>query len=124
MRVMWRNRGVGALRPDRSGRLDRLAALGHWSLYALVILAVLLGITNALARGDNIFNLFSLPDLSQGDRDWRKFIGALHGWVANTLLILVAGHAFLALFHHYVLRDAVMRRMFPARDARDGAGAG
>ncbi len=123
IRLMWRNRGVGALRPDRTGRLDRLAAFGHWSLYAVAILAVVLGITNALARGDDIFNLFSLPDFSHGDRDLRKFIGALHGWVANTLLVLVAGHALLALFHHYVLRDAVMRRMLPARAARDAAGA-
>ena len=47
----------------------------------------------------------------------------LHGWVANTLVILVVGHALLALFHHYVLRDGVMRRMVPgARHARGAAG--
>jgi cytochrome b561 len=123
IRVTWRDRGVGALRPDRTGRLDRLAAIGHWALYALAILAVASGLTNALVRGDNIFNLFSLLDLSHGDRDLRKLIGALHGWVANTLIIAVAAHALLALFHHYVLRDGVMRRMLPdAGHARDAAG--
>jgi cytochrome b561 len=125
IRMVWRNRGVGALHPDRTGRLDRLAALGHWSLYALAILAVILGITTAFVRGENIFNLFSLPDLSHGDRDLRKLVGSLHGWVANTLVILVVGHALLALFHHYVLRDGVIRRMLPgARQASDAAGLG
>jgi len=114
IRVMWRNRGVGALRPDRAGRLDHLAAIGHWSLYAIAIIAVVLGATNALVRGDSIFNLFSLPDLAHGDRDLRKLVGSLHGWVANALVILVVGHALLALFHHYVLRDSVMGRMLPA----------
>jgi cytochrome b561 len=53
----------------------------------------------------------------------RKLIGALHGWVANTLIIAVAGHALLALFHHYVLRDGIMRRMLPdAGQARDASG--
>lgn len=123
IRMRWRSRGVGALRPERTGRLDRLAEIGHWVLYALAILAVVLGITNALVRGDNIFNLFSLPDLSHGDRDVRKLVGGLHGWVANTLVILAVGHALLALFHHYVLRDGVMRRMLPdAGHARDAAG--
>ncbi|MBV9053519.1 MAG: cytochrome b [Hyphomicrobiales bacterium] len=113
LRLSWRNRGVGALHPDREGRLDRLAAFGHWSLYGLAILAVILGMMNALARGDSIFNLFSLPDLAHGDRSVRNVIGRIHGWVANTLLILAIGHALLALFHHYVLRDGVMRRMVP-----------
>ncbi|MBV9567337.1 MAG: cytochrome b [Hyphomicrobiales bacterium] len=114
VRLLWRNRGKGALHPDREGRLDRLAAFGHWSLYGLTILAVILGVTNALARGDNIFNLFSLPDLAHGDRGVRNFTGTLHGWVANTLLILAIGHALLAFFHHYVLRDRIMLRMLPA----------
>ena len=123
IRVLWRSQGVGALRPERMGTLDRVAAFGHWALYALVILAVVLGIANALVRGDSIFNLFSLPDLSHGDRDLRKLVGGLHGWIANTLVILAVGHAFFALFHHYVLRDGVMRRMIPdAGQARDAAG--
>ena len=34
--------------------MDHAAVIGHWSLYALAILAVILGIANALARGENI----------------------------------------------------------------------
>jgi cytochrome b561 len=115
IRVTWRNGSAGALSPVRSGRMDRAAAIGHWSLYALAILAVILGIANALARGENIFNLFALPDLAHGDREIRKLVGTLHGWVANALVILSVGHALLALFHHYILRDGVLRRMVPAR---------
>ena len=102
IRVTWRNGSAGALSPVRSGRMDHAAVIGHWSLYALAILAVILGIANALARGENIFNLFALPDLAHGDREIRKLVGTLHGWVANALVILSVGHALLALFHHYI----------------------
>jgi cytochrome b561 len=113
VRVLWRNRGSGALSPVRAGMMDRAAALGHWLLYALAILAVILGITNALARGDNIFNLFALPDLAHGDRALRKLIGTMHGWAANTLVIVAIGHSLLALFHHYGLRDGLLQRIMP-----------
>ena len=119
IRVIWRIRGASALYPDREGGLNRLAALGHWSLYTLAIVAALLGMANALVRGDSLFNLFTLPDLAHGDRDIRKFMGSLHGWVANTLVVLALGHVILALFHHYVLGDSVMRRMLPGFFSRN-----
>jgi cytochrome b561 len=35
----------------------------------------------------------------------------LNGWA---IVILAAGHAAAALFHHYVLRDPVLSRMLPS----------
>jgi cytochrome b561 len=32
---------------------------------------------------------------------------------ANAIMIVTALHAVAALFHHYVLRDGVLRRMLP-----------
>jgi cytochrome b561 len=113
VRVIWRNSGSGALSPSRSGRMDRAAVWGHRLLYVLAILAVILGITNAWVRGENIFNLFALPDLAHGDREMRKFVGTLHGWAANALVVVAIGHALVALFHHYVLRDRVLQRITP-----------
>jgi len=36
-----------------------------------------------------------------------------HEWIAWTIIILAAVHAAAALFHHYVLRDDVLKRMLP-----------
>ena len=40
----------------------------------------------------------------------------IHGWhelAANAILIVAGLHAAAALFHHYILRDATLRRMLP-----------
>jgi cytochrome b561 len=115
VRVHWRSRGSGALSPIRAGLLDRAAAIGHWALYALAILALTLGVCNALARGDHIFNLFSLPELARGNKPMRDLVGTLHGWVANSLVFLAIGHAVVALFHHYVLGDGLLWRILPRK---------
>jgi cytochrome b561 len=37
----------------------------------------------------------------------------VHNWTAWALVILAGGHAAAALFHRYVLKDRVLRRMLP-----------
>ncbi|MBZ9701610.1 MULTISPECIES: cytochrome b [unclassified Mesorhizobium] len=47
---------------------------------------------------------------------WR-WMGDIHGWAKPVFIVLICVHAGAALFHHFVLKDAVLRRMFvPARD--------
>jgi cytochrome b561 len=40
-------------------------------------------------------------------------IGGYHALAANALAILAGLHAAAALFHHYVMRDDILRRMLP-----------
>ena len=35
----------------------------------------------------------------------------VHEWIGTLGYFLIAGHAALALFHHYVVRDNTLRRM-------------
>jgi cytochrome b561 len=37
--------------------------------------------------------------------------GDIHGLFANLLMIVVLGHALMALYHQYVLKDGLLRRM-------------
>ena len=41
-------------------------------------------------------------------------IGHIHGLAANILMLVVLGHALMALFHQYVLKDGLLRRMMRA----------
>jgi Acyl transferase domain/Prokaryotic cytochrome b561 len=91
----------------RGGRLT------HWILYGLMIVTVTLGVSNAWARGDSIFNLFKIPQLVPGDHALVQLIGDWHALGANAIMIVAGLHAAAALFHHYVLRDATLRRMRP-----------
>jgi len=118
LRLSWRVTRGGMLPPLDKGLLLAIARVTHWVLYTLLIVTVGLGVTNAWARGDSIFNLFRLPQLVPGDRAFMHMIGGWHALAANAVLIVAGVHAAAALFHHYVLRDATLRRMLPWRERR------
>jgi cytochrome b561 len=101
--------------PLDHGIIRVIARAVHFLLYALLIGTVALGVTNAWVRGDPIFNLFKLPSFAPGDKALRGAIGDYHALAANALLILAGLHAAAALFHHFILQDATLRRMLPWR---------
>jgi cytochrome b561 len=105
--------GAGRRLPaaDR-GVLHVAAKAVHYALYALMIAQVLLGIAFALLRGDSVFNLFSVGPLPF-DKTVKGSVGDLHGTIATVILIVAGVHACAGLFHHFVWRDGVLRRMIP-----------
>jgi cytochrome b561 len=111
-RIIWRITAGRRLPPADVGALQVLAKVVHYGLYALLVVVIVLGITNAFVRGYNLFDVVSLPQI--GDRAMRKPITQWHGLAANVLLALAAVHAAAGLFHHYVMRDRVLGRMGPA----------
>ena len=113
VRVRWRmtsGRRLPLALPVLAGHAARAV---HYTLYVLIAATVALGIANAWVRGDRIFALFTIPKLAPGNPRLKEAVGNLHGWMANTVLILAALHAAAALTHHFVLRDGVLRRMLP-----------
>jgi cytochrome b561 len=111
VRVIWRvSRGRSL--PGVGGTLiEATARLTHWALYALILTTLALGLANVWARGDTIFNLFTVPAFDPGNHALRSLIGDWHALAADAILILAGLHAAAALFHRYILRDGVLRRM-------------
>ncbi|MDR3529248.1 MAG: cytochrome b [Rhodopila sp.] len=114
-RIIWRLTGGRRLPPADDGLLGLAARATHWVLYILLAAMVLVGIGLTWARGDSIFNLFSIPAFDPGNRalaDEVQDIHALIGWI----ILAVAGlHASAALVHRYLWRDQVLGRMLPRR---------
>jgi cytochrome b561 len=110
-RLAWRLMRHETLPPIDHGLLLAIARITHWLLYALLIIAVVLGIANVWVRGDVIFNVFQVPAYDPGNRALMHLIGGWHALAANAVLIVAGVHAAAALFHHYILRDATLRRM-------------
>ncbi|MDP3262074.1 MAG: cytochrome b/b6 domain-containing protein [Tabrizicola sp.] len=80
--------------PGAPGSLSVLAAdWGHRLIYLLMI-AVPLG-------GVSVFFL-------------GLDVGEIHGLAANLLMLVVLGHALMALYHQYILKDGLLRRMMKA----------
>ena len=110
-RLIWRNTGGRQLPQPYTGWMGLAAKVAHYGLYALVIAVLLLGLGYEAIRADNILNLGRLPSIAPGNKDLRNQVGDLHALAANAILILAGLHASAALFHHFVLKDNVLRRM-------------
>ena len=110
-RLWWRTSAGRRLPPAGSGLAQRLSTFVHYLLYVALVVVVVLGLANTRVRGDNIFNLFSIPAFDPGNKALRQQIGELHNLAANVLLIVAGLHAAAALIHHFFLKDAVLRRM-------------
>lgn len=123
IRPLWRifsqQRARFALPPAAGSRLSRIAAHSvHGALYLLLFTQTGLGFMFRWAQQEpfTFFGLFHIPAWIAVDPDRRHQLAGWHDNVAWALIILAGVHALAALFHHYVLRDSVLRRMLPARN--------
>ena len=114
VRVFWRLTAGHRLTAE-GGLLGWAGRITHLGLYALIIAQLLLGFANAWVRGDHVFTWFVIPAFDPADKVLRKDVGQLHDLFANLILIVAGLHAAAGLFHHYFLRDGVLRRMLPQR---------
>jgi cytochrome b561 len=92
------------------------AGLTHVALYAIVLVLPLLGwcLSNAQDKPVHFFG-FTLPALVASDEDLADQLQAWHTDAAWILLALVCLHVVGALYHHFVVRDGVLRAMLPTR---------
>ena len=125
LRLTWR---VFDRRPEEPASVPRwqatTARFGHALLYALIFAVPLSGwlFDSASAlRPLYWFGLFQVPSLTGGaDKPLKEIAEAAHFWLFWTLAAVAAGHATVALIHHFHDRDDVLRRMLPGRRAHAG----
>ncbi len=117
VRLGWRL--IDAPPPAEVTRLgtlaDRLAGLAHYALLFLLLAVPLGGIGAQFARGEPLY-VFGLAEIASPltvPRETASNIKNMHETFANVLMILALLHAAASLFHHWVLRDRVMKRMWP-----------
>lgn len=117
-RLAWRIGWGRRLPPAGSGALARTATYTHVVLYMLLAATLLLGVANAWIRGDTITGLFKIPSLAPGDDVLKALVEDWHGTAADVVVAVAGLHAVAGLYHHFRLRDGVLRRMLPMRDRR------
>lgn len=116
LRLTWRflnpvPRLPGSLHPWHY----RLAKLSPLALYALLIMMPLSGITLSQAAGYPVmvYDLFALPNIISKNLELSKTAVMIHTYGAFALIGLLGLHASAALYHHFVLKTNVLRRMLP-----------
>ncbi len=112
-RILWRNSGGRHLAASDPPLLEAFANLTHWGLYTLMATVVALGLLVVASSGFSWFGLAHIPGFAPGDKALRHQLLGWHGTVANVILVVAGLHAAAALFHHYIWRDGVLRRMLP-----------
>lgn len=103
--------------PDAPSPLLRvLAGLTHVAMYALLLTLPVLGwaLSQALGKPVHLFAA-TLPELVAPDPDLADTLGAWHVYAAWALLGLIVLHIGAALWHHFVRRDDLLRRMLRFR---------
>jgi cytochrome b561 len=106
----------------RSARF--LSSATHVLLYLLLIALPIAGIILTWSRGDHLsfFGVFTIPAPFAPNRAFARGLQEVHGLMADAIIVIAAGHAAAALYHHFVLGDDVLRRMLPgSRTSRRGS---
>lgn len=89
-----------------------IAYLTHGLLYLLLIVQPVMGWVNASSRGWQV-TLFgvTLPSLAPTGSAFGHTLGDVHRLLAWVMLALIGLHVAAGLYHHFLLRDRVLRRM-------------
>ena len=118
LRLLWRLRCPAPPLPEHMPRNhQRLAHAGHAALYALMLAIPLSGWLMSSAKGVQTvwLGVVPLPDLLARDRALGDLLQTVHAALSWVLVVMVAAHVLAALYHHRVLRDDTLYRMWPRR---------
>jgi cytochrome b561 len=96
---------------------QKLAAhVTHWAIYALLFGMVTTGwVGISLFDARDVFGLFKLPAIVSPNPDAAKSVFFLHKLFSFALVGLIAAHIGASLFHHFIRKDGVLRRMLPKK---------
>ncbi|MBI1777436.1 MAG: cytochrome b [Proteobacteria bacterium] len=114
-RVLWRRSDPRPPLPDDMPRPERLVARSVQAfLYLALLILPVTGYVFANAFGDEVsFFGLAMPRLLEKHIPIRNTAWFFHQWTAYLMLAALALHLGGALYHHFVRRDAVLKRMLP-----------
>lgn len=120
LRVLWRRRNAVPPLPDGMARHETILAKAvHHGIYVLLFLIPFTGwlYSSATASPANYFGFFTVPDLIPAGETMAKVLKLIHLYAGYLLALAIALHVGGALKHHFVNRDAILKRMLrPLKD--------
>jgi cytochrome b561 len=93
------------------------ARVGHWGIYALLVLVPVTAILGAWLEGHPLTVLAAgaLQPWLPPSRPFGLVLADIHRWLGDVLIWLAGLHAVVALYHHFWRRDTVLLSMLPGR---------
>lgn len=116
LRLLWRMLDVAPAPLNTHSRAEVVSArLVHWTLYLLMLTAMVSGYLISTADGSDIrvFDWFRVPSVTGRISGMEDTAGDVHYWVTWALVVLAVLHGLAAIKHHLIDRDDTLRRMLP-----------
>jgi cytochrome b561 len=115
VRLAWRVTNVLPELVETLPDWQKIAArFVHLSFYGLIFALPMTGWTMSSAAAIPVFFVgIMLPDLVPHDDYLFHAFMAIHKWLGYALTILIFIHVGAALRHHFLLKDATLRKMLP-----------
>ncbi len=115
VRLIWRTFDPPPAPPAMPSWMKRSAKAVHGLLFVLLLAVPLTAVTGAWLEGHPLTFLASLrvAPLLPESHATGSVIAEIHTWLGDTILWVAGFHAAVALLHHFVLRDRVLRSMLP-----------
>jgi len=118
VRLVWRF--ISPSPPlDLAPKQEKLAHLGHWGLYALMISLPLSGWLMNSAAGYPFawFNLVSVPHIPGVAKSSKELFSQLHGLLFYVIAAMIIGHVAMLLVHRFAHGQNLLPRMLPGKKA-------
>ncbi|MDR3505153.1 MAG: cytochrome b/b6 domain-containing protein [Acidocella sp.] len=116
LRLFWRTRPGHVRFPAEPGLMGRAAKGAHHLLYTLLALEIPLGFFTRWTDNHplSFFGLLIPSPFGDFSKPVGEWVDQIHDITAWSIIVLAGLHALAALYHHYSLKDGVLRRMLPA----------
>lgn len=116
VRLWWRMKNDVPRDPASVPHWQAVAARSNiYVLYTLMFAFPLSGLLMSILGGHDVsyFGLFTLPAFMQGPNAYGKFFRESHEYISYLMMGFVGLHVIAALYHHFFLKNDVLRRMLP-----------
>ena len=127
LRFGWREVNFQPSIPQENGRkfiyppniykfMEIFAKFWHLAIYFMMFLMPVTGLLMSSAYGFSVsfFGLFVMPNLVAPNKELADNLRNIHDFTSYILIGFLIVHILAGLFHHYIMRDIVMKRMLPA----------
>lgn len=114
IRFTWRQKNPIPALPHEMPNIIKLGAhVTHGMLYTLMLLMPLIGWGMSSAGGHPVsfFGWFTLPPLVAPDKELGSQLAFLHYAGGILLITLILAHVSAAIYHHFIRKDHVLKRM-------------
>ena len=112
VRLLWRLANPRPDDPPGTPAWQNTAAVwAHRLMYAAIYFQLTAGLLVSGQRAIPFFGLFEIPAFLEENEEQHHFFEELHetGWIV--IAVLIGIHVLAALYHHFKLKDNVLKRM-------------